>query len=86
VVVGETRQIAAVAMTGSASTIASNAAVQAVERCRLAVDFLPFGGSAESRALMMVRRPTRCLRSIARSDMPASKSRRITAYLSCFAA
>src|SRR5262249_40254463 len=42
------------------------------------------GGAAESRALTIVRRPTWCLRSIARSDVPASKSRRITAYLSHF--
>lgn len=44
------------------------------------------GGAAEASALMMVRRPTWCLRSIARPDMPLPASKRIATYFSCLAA
>ncbi len=62
-----------------------NVAVQSFEGGGIAVDLLP-GGSAEASALMMVRRPTWCLRSIARPDMPTPASRRIAAYFSSLAA
>jgi hypothetical protein len=54
--------------------------VQAVQGSGLAVDLFRSGGSAEASALMMVRRPTWCLRSIARPDIPLASSRRIAAY------
>src|SRR5262249_922337 len=46
--------------------------------------FFRGSGHADDTALMIVRRPTQYLRSIARPDIPARASRRIAAYSSTF--
>jgi len=59
-------QVAAVATLGSVSIIASMWPCMPFRAAGSRWIFFRSGGSAEASALMMVRRPTWCLRSIAR--------------------